>query len=117
MKLWFLVCGHLGVKPMFYVQGGSGILYGSELKALLTHPAVKTEIDAIGLAEIFGFRRAPGSGIFRDVHELRPGHIATFTRERTRVTRYWMLRSAPHTDDVETTPAKIRALLADTMRS
>jgi asparagine synthase (glutamine-hydrolysing) len=106
---------HLGVKPLFYAQRGSAILFGSELKALLAHPAVKTEIDATGLAEIFGFRRAPGSGIFRDVHELRPGHIATFTRERTRVTRYWMLRSVPHTDDVETTAEKIRALLEDTV--
>lgn len=106
---------HLGVKPLFYAQRGSAILFGSELKALLAHPAVKTEIDAIGLAEVFGFRRAPGSGVFRDVHELRPGHLATFTRERTRVTRYWMLRSAPHTDDVETTAEKIRALLEDTV--
>src|SRR5260370_15147667 len=57
---------HLGVKPLFYAQRGIAILFGSELKALLAHPAVKTEIDAIGLAEVFGFRRTPGSGVFRD---------------------------------------------------
>src|SRR5258708_20965310 len=52
---------HLGVKPLFYAQRGSAILFGSELTALLTHQAVQTEIDAIGLAEIFRFTRPPGS--------------------------------------------------------
>ena len=92
---------HLGVKPLFYAQRGSAILFGSELKVLLAHPSVKPEIDTLGLAAVFGFRRAPGSGVFRDVHELRPGHMATFTHNSTHVTRYWALRSAPHPDDLE----------------
>src|SRR5438132_9876862 len=79
---------HLGVKPLFYAQRGSAILFGSELKVLLAHPSVKPEIDTLGLAAVFGFRRAPGSGVFRDVHELRPGHMATCTRDSTRVIRY-----------------------------
>jgi asparagine synthase (glutamine-hydrolysing) len=107
---------HLGVKPLFYAQRGSAILFGSELKVLLAHPSVEPEIDTLGLAAIFGFRRAPGSGVFRDVHELRPGHMATFTRDSTHVTRYWALHSAPHTDDLETTTQKVRALLEDTVK-
>src|SRR5205807_4425354 len=66
----------LGAKPLFYAQRGSALLFGSELKALLAHPLVKAEVDADGLAEILTFVRTPGSGIYRDVHELRPGHIA-----------------------------------------
>lgn len=107
---------HLGVKPLFYAQRGSSIIFGSELKVLLAHPAVKPEIDAVGLAEIFGFRRALGSGVFHDVRELRPGHTAIFTPNRAQVSRYWGLRSAPHTDDLETTTEKIRALLEDTIK-
>lgn len=99
----FLARDHLGVKPLFYAQRGSALLFGSELKVLLAHPLVRPEIDATGLAEIFGFRRAPGSGVFRGVDELRPGHTATFTREETRVRRYWQLQSKPHPDDVDTT--------------
>src|SRR5205823_4800149 len=41
---------HLGVKPLFYAQRGSAILFGSELKVLLAHPLVKAEVDADGLA-------------------------------------------------------------------
>src|SRR5581483_9141562 len=38
----------LGVKPLFYARRGSALLFGSELKALLVHPLVKTEVDAAG---------------------------------------------------------------------
>ena len=68
------------------------------------------------MAALFSFRRAPGSAVFRDVHELRPGHLATWTRDHSQVTRYWSLRSMPHTDDLPTTAAHIRALLEDTVR-
>jgi asparagine synthase (glutamine-hydrolysing) len=107
---------HLGVKPLFYAPREHGLLFGSELKALLAHPLVKAEIDMNGLAEIFSFRRAPGSGVFRDVFELRPGHRAIFTREGLKVERYWGLKSAPHQDDLDTTAEKVRSLLIDDVR-
>ncbi|HEX7735553.1 MAG TPA: asparagine synthase (glutamine-hydrolyzing) [Ktedonobacteraceae bacterium] len=107
---------HLGIKPLFYAQRGSALLFGSELKALLAHPLVSAEIDDTGLAEIFGFRRAPGSGVFRSVHELRPGHRLLYTREQLKIERYWQLSSEPHIDDLETTAEKVRALLIDDVR-
>ncbi|QBD79726.1 asparagine synthase (glutamine-hydrolyzing) [Ktedonosporobacter rubrisoli] len=107
---------HLGVKPLFYARRGSSIIFGSELKALLAHPAVKPEVDIHGLTELFGFRRAPGSAVFRDVHELRPGHLVVCTHQQLQVKRYWALQSAPHTDDLVTTTEHVRALLEDTVR-
>lgn len=109
---------HLGVKPLFYARRGSAILFGSELKALLAHPLVKPEIDRAGLEEIFGLGmgRTPGAGIFRDVHEVRAGHLIVFEREHCRVTRYWSLRSEPHTDDLATTAEYLRTLLEDIVR-
>jgi asparagine synthase (glutamine-hydrolysing) len=107
---------HLGVKPLFYAQRGSAIIFGSELKALLAHPLVKPEIDATGLAEIFSFRRSPGSGVYRDVRELRPAHYALFTSERTIVEPFWQLHSVPHTQNIEETAEYIRSLLTDTVR-
>src|SRR5579885_922695 len=109
---------HLGVKPLFYAQRGSALLFGSELKVLLAHPSVKPEIDADGVAQVFGFNfsRPPGSGVYRNVYELRPGHLAIYTRERLHVSRYWQLHSAPHLDDLDTTTEKLRALLEDIVK-
>jgi asparagine synthase (glutamine-hydrolysing) len=109
---------HLGVKPLFYAQRGSAVLFGSELKALLAHPLVEPEIDDDGLGHIFGPGpvHPPGFGLFRDVHEVRPGHYLVFERGKERVERYWALESRPHTDDLDTTVERIRALLEDTVR-
>jgi asparagine synthase (glutamine-hydrolysing) len=107
---------HLGVKPLFYAQRGSAILFGSELKVLLAHPLVKAEIDANGLAEILTFVRTPGSGIYRDVHELRPGHMAICHEQGMHISRYWSLQSTPHSDDLQTTAEYIRMLLEDTVK-
>lgn len=107
---------HLGVKPLYYAQRGTSIIFGSELKALLAHPLIKAEVDVQGLTEVLIFARTPGSGIYRDVHELRPGHMLVSHKQGARISRYWSLRSAPHTDDLETTVAHIRALLEDTVK-
>lgn len=114
----FLGRDHLGVKPLFYAERGSAVLFASEIKALLAHPAVKPELDQDGLAEIFGMgpMRTPGIGVYKDVKEVRAGHTVVFTREGKRITRYWELKSKPHTDDVETTAQRIREILEDTVR-
>ena len=109
---------HLGVKPLFYAQRGSALLFASEIKALLAHPSVEAEVDAEGLAEIFQVAplHTPGFAVYKGVNEVRPGEQIVFTRARTRVSRYWSLRSAPHPDDLETTGERVRALLDDTVR-
>ncbi|MGC4378692.1 asparagine synthase (glutamine-hydrolyzing) [Fictibacillus sp. Mic-4] len=109
---------HLGVKPLFYTVQGSAIIFGSELKVLLSHPLVKTEVDREGLAEVFalGPMRTPGNGVFKNVKEVRAGHYMTFTANRVKTERYWKLESKEHTDDVDTTVQTIRSILEDTVK-
>lgn len=107
---------HLGVKPLFYTRRGTTILFGSELKTLLAHPDVKAEIDAQGIAEIVTYAHAPDSGVYRNISALRAGHLAVCDEQHMRITRYWSLQSAPHSDDVQTTTEHIRTLLADIVK-
>jgi asparagine synthase (glutamine-hydrolyzing) len=108
---------HLGVKPLFYAQRGSAVLFGSEVKALLAHPLVEPELDADGLAEAFNFYpfHTPGCGYFRDVFEVRPGQRIVFDRRGAHAAQYWSLTSEPHTDSLSKTAERIRALLHDTV--
>lgn len=114
----FLARDRLGIKPLFYAVRGSTLVFGSEPKALLAHPAVESEIDDEGLAEllVMGPLRTPGCGIFRGIDELRPAFALLFGRSGARVFRYWQLESRLHTDDLETTAATIRSLLDDIVR-
>ena len=74
----------MGVKPLFYTEKEGALIFGSELKAILAHPKIKAEVDREGLAEVFGLgpSRTPGSGIFRGIRELRPGHALTLATGR-----------------------------------
>jgi len=111
----FIARDRAGVKPLFYTRRGSAMLFGSELKALLTHPAVPPEVDQEGLAEIFcmGPSRTPGHGVFRNIYELKPGYCMSYNRNGLRTWPYWKLESRPHTDDFDTTVAQVRKLLED----
>ncbi|MGI6285658.1 asparagine synthase (glutamine-hydrolyzing) [Neomoorella humiferrea] len=113
----FMARDRLGVKPLFYTCFHNSFLFGSELKALLAHPWVKAEVDAEGLAEVFilGPARTPGHGVFRNLAELKPGYYLLYDRRGLHLQRYWSLESHPHQDDLKTTVAKVRHLLADTV--
>ncbi|MEN6414198.1 MAG: asparagine synthase (glutamine-hydrolyzing) [Veillonellales bacterium] len=114
----FLARDRIGVKPLFYARRGDGLIFGSELKALLANPAIKPEINAEGLAEVFmlGPARTPGHGVFRDVFELKPGHCAVYNENGLYITQYWKLNSKSHTDDFKTTVETVRNLLEDTVK-
>jgi asparagine synthase (glutamine-hydrolysing) len=114
----FLARDRLGVKPLFYARRGGAFLFGSELKALLSHAQVDAVLDDEGLSEVFllGPSRTPGHGVFRGVSELCPASWIIHERERTQIQVYWRLESRPHTDDVSTTAATLRELVIDSVR-
>jgi asparagine synthase (glutamine-hydrolysing) len=111
----FIGRDRLGVKPLFLKELNNGILFGSELKAILANPEVRVEIDHEGLSEVFGLgpSRSPGHGVFKGVKELRPGHALTFNRDGLKIWRYWNVKSEKHLESFEETVEKVRFLVKD----
>ncbi|MFK9094673.1 asparagine synthase (glutamine-hydrolyzing) [Bacillus salipaludis] len=105
----------LGVKPLFFTEHKKGLIFASELKAIIKHPEIKTEINQEGLGEIFGAgpSRAPGSGVFKGMKELRPAHALTFSKNGLKIWRYWNVKSEEHKESVEETAEKVRFLVTD----
>ncbi|MET3683864.1 asparagine synthase (glutamine-hydrolyzing) [Alkalibacillus flavidus] len=114
----FLARDRLGVKPLFYSEVGGQLLFASEIKALLAHPKIEPVVDLEGMADIFGLgpSRTPGSGIFKQIHELRAGHALTVSTQGVRVWRYWQVESREHTDSYEDTVSAVRDLVTDAIR-
>ncbi|MFC7845055.1 asparagine synthase (glutamine-hydrolyzing) [Streptomyces sp. NPDC001046] len=110
-----LVRDHLGVKPLYWHAHATGVLFGSEPKAVLANPLFRAELDAEGIAELFALPAAPtaGHGLFRGLREVRPGHLVSVRRSTVRETPFWELVSRAHTDDDATTRHTVRELLAD----
>lgn len=107
-----------GVKPLFYTFLEDTLIFSSELKGLFCYPGVHARLDSDGLNEIFslGPARTPGSAVFKDFFELKPGTYLTYNRFGRQETTYWRLISKPHHDSYEETLAKARFLLTDAVR-
>ncbi|ARF54599.1 asparagine synthase (glutamine-hydrolyzing) [Streptomyces gilvosporeus] len=108
-----LIRDRMGVKPLYYYPTSDGILFGSEPKAILAHPSVRPAVDAEGLAELITFTKTPGHAVYKGMYEVRPGHLVRVGRGGLTIKRYWALTAREHTDDRDTTVARIRALLDD----
>ncbi len=114
----FLARDRIGVKPLFYILKDGGLIFGSEIKTILAHPAVTPELDEEGIAQILllGPGRIPGSGVFRGIREIQPGHMAYFQDGRAEVCPYWRLIDREHTDELDVTVEKVRYLVTDSIR-
>jgi asparagine synthase (glutamine-hydrolysing) len=108
-----LVRDRLGVKPLYYYPTPDGVLFGSEPKAILANPLARRVVDADGLRELFGFAMRPGWALWKGMHEVKPGTVVTVDDTGLRSRTYWTLRAVPHTDDQDTTVARVRELMTD----
>ncbi|MFI8386909.1 asparagine synthase (glutamine-hydrolyzing) [Streptomyces sp. NPDC085540] len=83
---------HSGIVPLFYTVVGDQLVFGSEVKAILRHPAVSRRVDLRGLDQILSL---PGlvspRTMFEGVHALRPGERLIADRSGVRTERYWDL--------------------------
>jgi asparagine synthase (glutamine-hydrolysing) len=116
-----LVRDRIGVKPLYWCRRGGVMLFGSELKALMAHPAWRGEIDIEAAAAFMRYSYVPSPAtIFRDVHKLAPGTILTFAPAgEPRIAPYWRLRdalgAAPIEDEHETAD-RLEAMLRESVR-
>lgn len=105
----------VGVKPLFFSRQKEGVVFSSEIKGLFCWPELKPILDCNGLNEIFsiGPARTSGSGVFRDISEVLPGHYLIFSRDFVCQKCYWKLKSHPHEDNYEDTIEKTAFLVED----
>ena len=112
----FLARDRLGVKPLYYAVLQNGMLvFGSELKALLAHPAVPRVVDPCAIEEYFAFGYvAEPRSIFKNVYKLPPAHTLVVRRgEQLRPPReYWdvCFRADSAIDEVEAGEELVRRL-------
>lgn len=83
---------HFGIKPLYWTQAGSSVLFASEAKAFLEHPSFAAAIDGQHVDEQLAFRYVAGeASLLKGVRQLRPGHRLTITPDGITTTRYWSI--------------------------
>ena len=75
-----------GEKPLYWGRHGDSVVFGSELKALRVHPAVRADVDRDALVQYVrhGWVPAPRS-IYQGIHKLAPGAHVTIDVGRASV--------------------------------
>ena len=87
-----LVRDRYGIKPLYYARRNRTLLFGSEIKALLAHPAMRVEADKEGLLEYMTFQNFfTERTLFKDVSLLPAGSYMTIDAETgsSHIERYW----------------------------
>ncbi len=108
-----MIRDRMGIKPFYFYPTPDGVLFGSEPKAILANPLARKVVDADGLRELMAFTKRPGWSLWKGMSEVEPGTIVTVSRDGVRTRTYWQLDARPHTDDQETTVARVRELMTD----
>ena len=89
-KELFIARDFFGIKPMYYTQIGNDLIFGSEIKCILTHPNVKKELNESALQNYLSFQYGvPNETFFKNVYCLQPGHYLKFKDGKLEITRYW----------------------------
>ncbi len=96
-----LIRDRIGIKPLYWAQVGSTVLFASEAKAFLAHPAFRAEIEPAALDELLAFRYVAGEEtLLRGVRHVLPAHRLTITPGGVASTRYWSIPDVPEKLDV-----------------
>ncbi len=89
----FLARDRLGVKPLQYSVTPSGLLFASEIKALLSSGEIDTNPDPVSLHQFLLWQCIPSPRTgFREIQKLPPASILTWQPGKDiQIQRYWTL--------------------------
>jgi asparagine synthase (glutamine-hydrolysing) len=81
----------MGQKPLFYGRlPGGGLAFGSEPKAVLSHPEIGRALDPGGLARYLFYEYVPApDSIWQSLRKLPRAHVLAWESGTVQVRRYW----------------------------
>ena len=120
-KTLFLARDRIGKKPLHYGLYDGGIVFGSEIKALLKHPKIVREIDLGSLNKYLSYEYVPAPGtIFKSIQKVRPGCFLLYKNGEVKTEKYWDIPLSDHPIGYKTEDEyveELREILEKSVRS
>jgi asparagine synthase (glutamine-hydrolysing) len=119
-KRLFIARDRVGVKPLYYSWDGASLVFASEIKALLMHPAIKPRANLSAITQYMTAMYTTGEQTwFEGIRRLLPGHYIILDPTGLQVRQWWDLPS--NEDPLGAHPeqhyiAETRLLLEDSAR-
>lgn len=107
-----------GIKPLYMGMFHNRLLFASEIKSLLAHPAVERKPNYRALYHYFSFKNIPAPwSAFEGIEQLRPGERAIYEGGKLKREQWWALHAAQdEIIDERAAAIRIRDLLEDSVR-
>jgi asparagine synthase (glutamine-hydrolysing) len=110
----------IGIKPLVYAEAGGGLVFASEVRALLALPWVPRDVDELGVVRYLYQSSVPGdASVIHGIRKLPPGHRLIAEDGQARIERYWTLAEggAEPPGSLEDAAAALEARLEAAVRS
>jgi asparagine synthase (glutamine-hydrolysing) len=117
-EVLLLARDRMGEKPLYYALAQGWLVFASEIRAILAHPAVGAQLDPQGVSRYLAYDFVPDPyTIFRGIEKLGPAHALTARRGKITISRYWDIPFRPDpAPDEATWRQEIRARLDEAVR-
>ncbi len=94
-KELFLSRDRIGIKPLYYYNKNGRIVFGSEIKSILTHPAVEKSMNMDELPNYLNFGLSSNrSSLFQNIDKIPAAHYLKInSRGDVKLERYWSIFS------------------------
>jgi len=114
----FLARDRFGIKPLYYFATTERLLFASEAKGLLAHPAVPREIDWSAVCDYLVYRYVPSPKcVWRGLAKLPPASYLLLSRGgEARVHEYWALPPGSRPLGAKEAADAVDARLVDAVR-
>jgi asparagine synthase (glutamine-hydrolysing) len=108
---------HVGIKPLYYWVGKDQIVFGSELKSVITHPSVPREIDLWALDQFLTLEYIPTPRtIFKGINKLPAGHRLIYEQGQAQIEQYWDIPERATPTDEGTIIEVLTGLIDDSVK-
>lgn len=89
----FCARDHMGVKPFYYAQIGSCLMFSNTLDCIRQHPCVSDKLNEQAIADflLFELNQDRATTSFLDIRRLPPAHCASGSRDGFSIRHYWSM--------------------------
>src|ERR1051325_2562316 len=115
----FIARDRFGEKPLYWGIFDRTLLFASEPKVLLAHPAVRPDLNLDALRQYLSFDYVPAPlSIYEGISKLPAAHTLTLENGEVKVERYWRLsyQTRQPVPSVNEAADQLRDLLADSVK-
>ena len=115
-KKLILARDRYGQKPFYWTLVNNTLIFGSELKAVLSHPLVKKELNLESVYQYFSFDYVPQpQTIFKNIHKLANGSVLIFKNNQVELGNYYQISVDQKEISFLSAKEKMEELLSDSV--